>query len=512
MDWTSGYVTDLDYTYGYYRELAPEMLRLMCLNAGVAPPGGEQLHYLELGFGQGLSINIHAAGNPGVYWGTDFNPQHAAQAGALAAAAGSGAVLLDDSFEELSRRGDLPAFDVIALHGIWTWVSANNRRTIVDIIRRHLKVGGLVYLSYNCFPGWAPAEPLRHLMNLHAELAGSDVTGTAGKVDGALAFAQQVAGSGALYFRANPAVGERLKRIAEQNRNYLAHEYFNRDWDLMAFSEVAQELADAKLSFVASAHFLDHFDAVNLSQDGQKLLAGIQHPILRQSVRDYLVNQQFRRDIFVKGPRRLTPLERHEALMAMSFALLTPPSDVPMKITGTAGEAVLTESAYRPVLEALADGAYAPKRLSEIAAHPAVKGLSVGSVVESVLVLAAMAHVAPARVPGKAARSRTRNLNDRLLARARSQSDIGSLASPVTGGGITANRIEQLTLLAMRAGQTSAGAQATFITTLLAGQGQRITKDGKGLESEQESLAYLTGLIEAFLAKRLPIFRALEIA
>ena len=50
------------------------------------------------------------------------------------------------------------------------------------------------------------------------------------KVDRALAFAQQVIDSGALYFRRNPAVGERLKEVAGQNRNYLAHEYFNEDW------------------------------------------------------------------------------------------------------------------------------------------------------------------------------------------------------------------------------------------------------------------------------------------
>ena len=41
MDWTSGYVTDLEYTHGYYRELHPDILRLACLNAGVAPPMGE---------------------------------------------------------------------------------------------------------------------------------------------------------------------------------------------------------------------------------------------------------------------------------------------------------------------------------------------------------------------------------------------------------------------------------------------------------------------------------------
>ena len=79
-DWTAGYVTELEYTYGYYRELSPSLLRLACLSAGVAPPSAKPLRYLELGYGQGLSINIHAAALDGEFWGTDFNPTQVAHA------------------------------------------------------------------------------------------------------------------------------------------------------------------------------------------------------------------------------------------------------------------------------------------------------------------------------------------------------------------------------------------------------------------------------------------------
>ena len=190
--WTAGYVAEIDYTYGYYRELSPSLLRVACLNAGLTLPAVERLTYLELGFGQGLSVNIHAAANEGNFWGTDFNPMQAAQAQSLAHASGSGATLLNDSFAELAARSDLPEFDIIALHGIWSWISDENRQTIVDIIRRKLRVGGIVYVSYNCLPGWAAAMPLRHLITLHAELAGSEAFGIVGKIDGALKFAQQV--------------------------------------------------------------------------------------------------------------------------------------------------------------------------------------------------------------------------------------------------------------------------------------------------------------------------------
>src|SRR5262249_55664249 len=158
---------EIGYTHGYYRELCPQLLCFACLVAGIAPPSTKPLRYLELGYGQGLSINIHAAACEGEFWGTDFNPSHAAQARSLAVSSRSSVTLLDDSFEELAARSELPEFDIIAIHGIWTWISDHNREIVVDIVRRKLKVGGILYISYNCFPGWAVGIPLRHLMKLH---------------------------------------------------------------------------------------------------------------------------------------------------------------------------------------------------------------------------------------------------------------------------------------------------------------------------------------------------------
>lgn len=513
MDWTAGYVTDLEYTHGYYRELSPGVLRLACLNAGVAFPTGKSLNYLELGFGQGLSVNIHAAGNPGEFWGTDFNPTQAAHAAALAEASGSGARLLDASFEELAARPDLPEFDVIALHGVWTWISEENRKVIVDLMRRKLRVGGIVYLSYNCFPGWAPVEPLRHLMMLHSELASSDAVGTVGKVEAALKFVQEVTDSGALYFKANPAVVQRLKLMREQNRNYLAHEYFNRDWDLMSFSEVVQNLDQAKLTFVASAHLLDHIDALNLPADAQKLMSGIQHPVLRQSVRDYFVGQQFRRDIFIKGPRRLSPLERREALLAESFVSLIRPEQVKdINVAGALGQGKLQEAIYGPIMTALAENDFAPKTLDRIAAHPAAKTIAPNALLEAIIVLTGAGHLQPARSVSNPARQATRALNRQLCHDARSTGDISFLASPVTGGGVVVPRFNQLFLLATQQGKKSVEEQVRYAWSILQAQGQRLMRDGKALESAEDNQASLSKMAQEFNAERLPILKALEIA
>ena len=111
-DWTSGYVSDVGYTYGYYPELQPHRLQLPFLEKGVAAP--RVRNACELGFGQGVSVNIHAAATDVDWWGTDFNPAQASFAQELAAASGAGAQLFDQSFEDFCARTDVLSCEPLA--------------------------------------------------------------------------------------------------------------------------------------------------------------------------------------------------------------------------------------------------------------------------------------------------------------------------------------------------------------------------------------------------------------
>ena len=72
-DWTEGYFTDVGYTFGYYRELNPLHAKIALQDYNVACP--EVRSACELGFGQGLSVNIHAAASTVQWYGTDFMPE-----------------------------------------------------------------------------------------------------------------------------------------------------------------------------------------------------------------------------------------------------------------------------------------------------------------------------------------------------------------------------------------------------------------------------------------------------
>lgn len=514
-DWTAGYVADIGYTYGYYTELNPQRIALAFLNQGLVFP--EVGTACELGFGQGVSANIHAAASVTQWHGTDFNPAQASFAQELAHASGAPAHLVDDAFADFAQRADLPDFDYIGIHGIWSWISDTNRQIMVDFIRRKLKVGGVLYISYNTLPGWAAFAPMRHLMTEHAEVLGAEGRGILSRIDGAIDFADQLMAVNPLYARANPLVGDRIKKLKEQNRHYLAHEYFNRDWHPMHFATMADWLAPAKLSYAGSANYLDHVDAINLTTEQKAFLATIPDPMFKQSVRDFIVNQQFRKDYWVKGARRLSPLEKADRLQQQRVLLAQPRADVSFKVQGSLGEATLTESIYGPILDALAD--HKPKTLGQLEQALQGKGpngsaITSAQLIEASLLLSAMGVLVNVQdeATTQKAKKTTDKLNAHLMRKAISSSDTAFLASPVTGGGINVPRFQQLFLLAKQQGQRTPEDYAQDAWRRLAALGQKLVKDGKTLDTAEENLAELSVKATAFADKQLPILKALQIA
>jgi hypothetical protein len=506
--WNAGYVSDIPYTFGCYPELNPRRVALAFLRAGLKPPAIRTA--CELGIGQGVSTNIHAAASDVEWHGNDFNPSHAAFAAGLAASAGSKTHIYDDSFEEFANRDDLPQFDFIGLHGVWSWISDANRSHIVRFIQKRLRVGGVLYVSYNSLPGWNYFLPIRQLMADYADQTQGSAISTAARVGAAMNFVERYIAAEPTLIRQAPTVPERFKKINEQNRHYLAHEYFNRDWRPMYFREVADQLTAAKLDFVGSAHYLDQIDAVNLTNEQLALLNEQPNWLWRETLRDFVTCQQFRRDYWVRGSERLTPLEQQAALAAHRVMLVMPADKISLTVNGLRGEGSLSADIYRPLLDLLGD--FKPRSLAEI--HDALKGrLSMPQIAEAVTVLCGDGKAASVADPAEqdAALPMTRRLNQRFADMAKSQSDVLALASPVTGGGIPADRFEQIFVEACWHGKQDAPSLAAHAYGFLEAQGQKIVKDGKLLATADENRQDLLSRAEAFVQYRLPLMRALRI-
>lgn len=505
-EWSAGYVADIGYTYGYYVELNPARIKLAFLNAGLVFP--EVGHACELGFGQGLSANFHAAASTVEWHGTDFNPSQAGFAQELAAASGAKISLHDQSFAEFCIRTDLPDFDSIGLHGIWSWVSNENRAIIVDFIRRKLKVGGVLYISYNTQPGWAAMVPVRDLLTQHNEVMEAPGLKLADRIGDSLEFVSKMFATNPTFCKVNPQVVERVNRMKEQNRNYIAHEYFNRDWLPMSFADMAGWLEPAKLNYACSTHYLDHIDNINLSPEQRALLDEVSDPMFKQTVRDFMVNQIFRRDYWVRGARTMSALDRVELLREQRVMLIVPRADAPLKVVAGSGEAALQTAVYVPILDYLAD--HKARSIGQIEQAVAEHQLSFSQVAQAVFVLLGMNTLQAVQGDAQiaAARKQTDKLNLHICKMARGGSDIAYLASPETGGALSVSRMGQLFLLARAAGKKTPAEWAKFVSDIFTQQGQRIVKEGKVVETVEEELEELTRQAAIFGEKQLPIYKA----
>ena len=512
-DWTSGYVADIGYTYGYYKELNPLRMRLAMINAGITPPSfDENSTACELGFGQGLSAAIHSAASPVKWFGNDFLPSQAGFAQSLVKASDSQAEFSDESFAEFLARDDLPKFDFICLHGVWTWVSEENRQLIMAFIRKNLKVGGVVYVSYNTQIGWAQIMPLRRLLVQHVQRMGSAGWGSSYKINQALQFAKKLMKTNPLHATANSQVGAKAEELIGQDPHYLAHEYFNRDWHPMDFADMAEYMANTKLEYASTANYLDLIEAINLTQEQMTLLAEIPDSALRENTRDFCVDKKFRKDYWVNGAMNLTQLQVLELLRAERVVMTKPRGTISLVLEGALGVADLAADIYDPILDYLAD--YQPRTLGEIEQAMAVHdNIGLQEIVQALFIFTHRGEIQSAQADSviEQVLPRTQALNNFFIDRARGSADIAFLASPVTGGGIEATRFQQLFIKGYRDGCESALALAHYVWMILEPMGEGVMKMGRILQSEDENIAELTQRAEDFLRRDLAMYQGLRL-
>jgi len=480
----------LIYPETYFVAMSPPELRLALLSRGYGFEPGRPLRYLELGFGSGFSLNVHAAANEGEFWGNDFVPAHVDGAASIAAVSGADVRILPDSFADLLQRDDLPSFDIIAAHGIWTWVPDADRAAIVALLERRLAPGGIFYVSYNNTAGWSSVVYLRQLMKLFLSQRRD-----AGIAD-AVAFARSLQAAGAAYFKENPSAAAELAAMGGRDPVYLQQEYFLDDWKLMSLAEMAEALRPAGLRFAAQFPLIAHDDELVLGAAGRALISNLQEPILRETVRESLQGMGFRQDVFVKQSTPLTEAERRDQFRRQSFLLTVQPGNVMLKGGSPWGELDLGARGCVPVIEAMANLGYAPHSIAEL--ETALPSMPVDDLISRLRLLAAVNVVRPA-LPAQAqqkTRTQCAALNSYILGT--QNADGAVLASPVLGAGVRVSPLERAFLAAYLRGRQSIAESGPAIELACAAELRGRSGEAVAAAIQHESLPFFRamGLIE----------------
>ncbi len=463
-DWTDGYVTELPYSVNHFPEMAPAHLRLALLQAGLAAPRTDgHFTYLELGFGQGLGLNMLAAAHPqGRFFGNDFMPAHVAAAQALATQARlSNLQLVQDSFAQLHNR-DLPPMDFIVLHGVYTWVNADNRAHIVALIARLLKPGGVVYLSYNSMPGWANKAPLQRLMSeaAHRQTDGSALQ----RFHAARDLLGQLDAADASFFANNPGARTALRDITNASDAYLLHEFAPRGWTPFYHTDVAVDMAGADLQFAASGKLFSNFPQWSLPAASRALIDATEDSGMRELLRDFAMQTPLRRDVFVRSPRTLSAAEIEQEYNTTLLALQRPPASCARYVRTPIDALRLADDVVDVLLASLANG---PHTIAALTALPALANTSPASIRETLDLMLCLGYLGAATAPQAETRSRAHALNNALLKRLHAGERLSGLVSPAHSAGIAIAYHDQLFLAAQQLGHSDADALASYAESVL---------------------------------------------
>lgn len=507
MSWSEGYRSDVNYTTGYYGEMNATSLIAPFLMANMQPP--KIVNACELGFGFGLSLNIHAVAGKAKWYGTDFNPSHALFAQQLAQQGNPDKVsIVDQPFAEFCQREDLPEFDFIALHGIWSWVSPQNRDLIIDFIHRKLKVGGIVYISYNCLPGWAAKSPVHHLLHRYFDIFSSELQTPQQALSQAFEQTKALLSVSDKLLANTPLLLEQVKQIEEKRFNYVLHEYTNEYWTPMYFSEIENYLKQAKLSYVCSPSYLDDFNEVLFNEEQQNLLNGIQDPSLFQMSKDFILNKQFRRDIWVKGKLELSKNQVEKEWRKLHVLLLVPADKVSREIKNY-HHTEFKEELLTPILEKVGNNKiYSVNDLcnelqDKIQPHFVCKMIALLIANKEMIV------VQPKDVIDSCSED-CHKLNQYIIDNVFSENSINYLASPISGGAVYFTNIELIFLSAHKQ-KIKQNKWEEYAYSVLQQHEQLLLKEGSPLKTKEETLEELTRLKQEFLGSKFNLAKALAV-
>jgi SAM-dependent methyltransferase len=512
-DWTSGYVGDVVYTVGFHRELAPTFLDYVCLINGVEGlPAGRALRYCELGCGRGYATTLLAAANPDAeFVGIDFNPAHIAEARALAERAS----LVNVTFLEMDFAGAarsleprLGEFDVVAMHGVYSWITPQVREDVHEFIRRKLRPGGIVFASYNAMPGWARVVPTQKLIKEAADRTNGDSLARAR--EGLRLMGLLLAKSDGMVAKHGALSRKYLGQLTGKDERYIAHEFLAAAWQPLFVTEAISALAGANLSYVGSAVIAENRMEFCVPKGLRETVRSAPDVAMRELIKDFIIGQQFRRDVYVKEPRRLEPGRHRQLLGERAFAPVPHVQAIPEILRAPMGSVRPKKGTLDAIWRRI-DGRTATGADLVAAAGEAGESEDRAWAIIELLVHCGVIH--PARSnPGAVDRAPGQRLNAAVMDLSRANNTHAYLASPVLGSAISTNLPERIIapLLADEPELDDLAIAATAFDRVN-GSGQDFMRDGLPVERSEENVQALASFVRKFRDRRLPRWRMLGI-
>ncbi|MCP4326812.1 MAG: methyltransferase domain-containing protein [Alphaproteobacteria bacterium] len=291
---------------GYIGYQQPALLSLVAASQGYLPPDpAAPFHYLELGCGPGATLNGLAAANPQAsFVGVDSNPAHIRLARTAAVDAQLDNVdYIEAAFEDLAVES-LPLSDYIATNDTYSWLGPAAATALHGILERRLRPGGLLFLDTLSLPGKAPIAPLWYFLRKTTESRGGD--GESRVIEG-MRLLSCLKDARSRYLTQNPPAAEILDGFLshledDKTRRQWAHQALAAHAAPAYFPDIRDRLAAAGVEFVGSTRLAKNDLDLAVPAAVRPLVDAVDDPALVELIKDFCLDEQQRKDVFVKAP------------------------------------------------------------------------------------------------------------------------------------------------------------------------------------------------------------------
>jgi SAM-dependent methyltransferase len=314
----------------FAKELAPSYIDHACMMNGYTPPPGSPLgegvdagfSYCELDCGSAVTETLLAASNPlGNFTAIDTRGELLERGRSLAKDGNVRNIVFHEASIEQALDLSLPPFDYIVVEGIYSWVPLRERAFVLAFVRKFLRPGGAVVVSYNARPGWNRLDLFRRLFR-------EATHGMRAEPRQRLAIARDIYAR-LLDARAASVVAAGLSaaafaELANVPEDALVADYLNDYAEPLYVTEVAADFAAVECVLAGTADMAQSLVQAIPHEPFKSALERLPTIPGRELAKDMLFDTRFRRDIFIRGGQRLVA-DNHDMVMnGLAFALEQP--------------------------------------------------------------------------------------------------------------------------------------------------------------------------------------------
>ena len=313
---------ELTYPSYSFAQTHPDRLATLGWLFGLTPAAVDHCRVLELGCSAGGNLIPMAATLPhSEFVGIDFSATTISRGVAdIAALQLTNIRLLQMDIRDLEPT--FGTFDYIIAHGVYSWVPADARESVLAICARQLGSNGIAYVSYNTLPGWHARGAVRDAMRYHTRQI-ADVKTKVLQARAMLDFLAESLQATASTWGA--MLLEEAQRVRQMPDGYIYHEHLETVNDPVYFHEFIKHAAKHGLRYLAEADFRSMLGG-DLSPEVGHTLARIAPDLLqREQFLDFLRNQTFRQTLLTHQSATLTRKVSPERIFGLRIATQAQP-------------------------------------------------------------------------------------------------------------------------------------------------------------------------------------------